>query len=176
MRYAIFIWVAILFSHPSIAGETIVFDIGGMRIGDKLTEEFAYSHCPAKDKGKAERRCSKYIEMEAGDVFVIYYFDEFKLVGVSLSFKSSMFGDIVAAYTNKFGQPPNEEKEEPVITKAGVKYVNEIKSWATDSGIFIVNKYGSQIDEGHAYLRSKEYENYLRKKTAERQNKLGGEL
>ncbi len=30
------------------------FDIAGMRIGDRATEEFAYKHFPAKDKGKLD--------------------------------------------------------------------------------------------------------------------------
>jgi len=161
---------------PAIAGETIPFDVGGMRIGDKLTEEFAYSHCPAKDEGNAERLCHKSIKVERGDVFVMYYFDDFKLVGVSLSFKPSMFSDLITAYTKKFGQPPHEQKEEVMTTRAGVKYINEIKSWDTDSGAFIIEKYGSRIDSGHASLRSKEFERYLLKKKAERQKKLGGEL
>ncbi|MEQ1837543.1 MAG: hypothetical protein ABL858_04265 [Candidatus Nitrotoga sp.] len=176
MRFITLLWAAIFIMHSAVAGEMIAFDMGGMRIGDKLTEEFVYSHCPAKDKGKAERLCHKSITMEGGDVFVMYYFDDFKLIGVSLSYESSIFGDIVAAYANKFGQLPHEEKEEPVTTKAGVKYVNEVKSWNTDSGVFIIEKYGSYIDKGYAYLRSKEYEKYLLKKKVERQKKLGGEL
>ena len=176
MRYAIWFLCVCFLVRPVLAAEPIVFDMGKMKIGDKLTEEFAYSHCPAKDKGKAEIKCHKFINMYGGDVFVMYYFDEFKLVGVTLSYKPSMFGDLISAYTNKFGQPPHETKEESVITKAGVEYINEIKSWNTDSGEFIVEKYGSSISEGYAYIRSPEYESYLLKKQAERQQKLGGEL
>lgn len=171
-----FLLVSIFIMSPAVAGETITFNMDGMRIGDKLTEEFAYSHCAAKDKGKAERLCHKSINMEGGDIFVIYYFDDFKLVGVSLSFKASMFGDIVAAYTNKFGQSPHKKNEETVTSRAGVKYINEIKSWKTDLGEFIIEKYGSSIDKGYAYLRSKQYERYLLKKKSERLNKLGEEL
>lgn len=168
--------ISALCSFSAISAEPIPFDIGGMKIGDKLTEEFAYSHCPAKDEGKAERTCHKSIKVEGADVFILYYFDEQKLISVSLSYKSEIFEEIVGVYTSKFGQPPHQEKKETVTTNAGVEYTNVIKSWNTTSGEFIVKKYGSGIDKGYAYLLSSEYEKYLIKKKNERQKELGGKL
>ncbi|HCD1304025.1 TPA: hypothetical protein I7789_RS22095 [Vibrio parahaemolyticus] len=152
------------------------FDITGMKIGDQLTEEFRYSNCPAKDKGKPEVTCSRFIELGGGRVFVSYYFDEFKLIGAALSFKPDLFNDVLAAYTQKFDEEPESIKEEEVVTRAGVTYLNQIVAWETTSGKFEVSKYGSSISHGSAVIHSPEFVNYTKKKRAERQKELADKL
>jgi hypothetical protein len=156
--------------------EPVKFDITGMKVGDRLTEKFAYSRCPGKDEGKPDIQCHEFIKIESGEILILYQFDDFKLVGVSLSFESDLFNDVVKAYTSKFGVSPHKTYQEPVVTRAGVKYTNEVVSWNTDSGEFVVEKYGGRVDKGHAQLRSPAWVRYIEKKKEAQQKELGGKL
>jgi len=173
LKKALLVILTLQFSEAYAA---VDFDITGMEIGDQLTEEFRYSNCPAKDKGKPEVTCSRFIDLGSGKVFVSYYFDEFKLIGATLSFKPEIFNDVLAAYTKKFGKEPESKKEEEVVTRAGVTYLNQIVAWETTSGKFEVSKYGSSISNGSAIIHSPEFANYAKKKQAERQKKLADKL
>ncbi|MGV3486916.1 MAG: hypothetical protein ACO1RT_21050 [Planctomycetaceae bacterium] len=130
----------------------VSFDIQGMRIGDPLTDEFAYSHCPAIDKGKADMYCSESIEIGGHEVFVLFQFADFKLIGVSLSFKPDSYDQIVSAYTAKFGSKPHDLRVEELETRMGAKFENEIAVWNTDVGSFTVQKYAGSISDGSAIL------------------------
>ena len=156
--------------------EKVSFDIKGMKIGDPLTDDFAYNHCPAKDKGKPDITGSEFIEIDGSKIFVLYQFDQFKLVGVSLSFDSGDFTTVVAAYKQKFGVPPHSIRTETVTTRQNVEFENVIATWATTSGAFVVQKYASKITDGSATLHSPEYDAYWARRKAKETEDLGNKL
>ena len=159
----------------------IAFEAAGMQLGHKLTEQFAYSHCRSCDKGKPDRLCRKYIKMDGGTLFLWFHFFDWKLVTATLSFEPALYSTVVAAYTKKFGQPPHTQRHEtfrirPFHTKLGREYQNEIVTWETDSGTFLIQKYGSRIDMGHGELQSKEWEEALRRQKDANSSKISSEL
>ena len=165
--------------HPTGITEIhkpVPFDIQGMKIGDKLTKEFAYTRCPAKDKGKHDVIGREFIELNDGKVFVLYQFDDFKLIGVTLSFDADMFTTIVDVYTQKFGVPPHRSETEILKNRLNAEFVNVTLTWETVSGPFAVSKYGSSIDKGIATLHSPEYSAYLQRRRANDRKKLGKKL
>lgn len=153
----------------------VEFNIGSMNIGDALTPEFAYQHCPAKDKGKPDIRCRKSLEIDSDEVFVSYQFDDFKLVGVELSFSPNLYDNLVAIYTQKFGTPTSQ-KEKKVATALNAEYTNQIAEWETTSGTFVLMKYGISISSGYAVLKSPEHQAYLEKKQSQKKKNLIDEL
>jgi hypothetical protein len=154
----------------------VLFDIKGMKIGDPLTEEFARNHFPTKDKGKPDITGGEFIEIDGCKIFVLYQFDNFKLIGVALSFESGDFATVLAAYKQKFGVPPHSIRTETVSTRQNINYENVIATWETTSGPFIVQKYGSTITDGSATLHSPEYDAYWSRRQEKESKELGNKL
>ena len=148
----------------------VPFDIQGMRIGDRLTEEFRSRHCRAEDKGKPDVRGNDSIEIDGKRIFILFQFDDFKLVGVSLTFDPSAFDSIIDAYTDKFGVLPHYTKTTPVKTRLGASYTNVTARWITESGPFEVCKYGDSVDKGFAWLQSPEFSRYLERKQSQKRS------
>ena len=143
---------------PAVKAEPVAvrFDIGGMKIGDPLTDEFRRSHCPGKYNTDTELTCNDKIDLAGGSVFVIYFFKQDRLIGAGISFETELFPTVVASYTAKFGCEPHVARTEKITTGVGVEYLNEIVEWKTDSGLFTVSKYGSKVTSGNGVLSSPE--------------------
>ena len=177
MKILAYVTIPILIFYISdVAAGTIKFEAAGMHIGDKLTDDFAYSNCPSKDKGEPDINCFKMINVDGVKVTMIFHFLDFKLASVGLGFEPSSFDIIVGAYTKKFGHRPHKKHSEKVKTRIGATYINEFVSWDTDSGIFEISKYGPRIDSGSGILYSKEILDNQKKKESERSNDLSDKL
>ena len=156
--------------------QPVVFDAGGLRIGDPLTEEWAYSHCPAKDEGKTDIECNDYIKTADGNILLLFQFEESKLIGVTLSFDAVCFNTLVRSYTDKFGTPPHEQNSEILTTRIGGKYENQIVTWNTTDGDFTLRKYGTDITNGYGILATPQLMRYHQKQQKAKQSDLKGKL
>lgn len=166
--------------QPSLREKKVVkFEMSGMRIGDRLTQDFAYSNCPAKDAGKPEIMCHNVLRLGEGEdkeVWVFYHFKDQKLIAVSLSYKSELFSVLVQSYTQKFGIPPQHAKTEEVVTGIGARHTNQIVSWDTDAGPFILKLYGNSITDGYGVLLTPEYKQSLKEQKSAQVNQLAKKL
>lgn len=178
MNQLIALFVAAFFSTIASAAEpsTIAFDMAGMRVGDPLTEEFRYHHCPAKDKEKPDPICHRSVEFGTSELLVLYHFADFKLATVTVSFSPDHYDDLIAAYTSKFGAPPGHQWQETVQTGTGRLLTNRFATWSTDSGAFTVRKYGTRVTRGMAHLDSPQWRAYLQRNQEIRRDDLGGKL
>ena len=162
-------FLSILFYASSAnAIKQFEFDLNGLRVGDKLTEEFFINYCPKKDKGKKEVECKGKQDIDGVQVSVLYLFYDSSLVTVSFSFKSQMYRKLVKAYSKKFSDISHEDIEEPIKLRSGVEYTNKKALWVTTSGNFIIEKYRNSFSNGYAHLDSHEYNSYVATKKSER--------
>ena len=152
------------------ASENPEFDIDGLKIGDELTEEFSEQYCRNGDSEKREIECKRKQKIDGVDVSVLYLFYDASLVTVSLSFDSKAFPKLVRAYRNKYLDSPYEQLEELISLGDGMGYTNEKVLWSTNSGDFIIEKYGHNFIKGYAYLDSIKYNKYVNKKKIQRNN------
>jgi len=106
------------------------------------------------DRRNPDSKVNENIQFGGKKIFVTRYFANSKLISVSLIFDAGDFGDIVEVFTSKFGSPPHRTRNEQVITRMGVGYTNTIVEWDTDSGVFVIMRYGSEVDSGWAHLNS----------------------
>lgn len=158
------------------APQPVAFDAGGLKIGDLLTEQWAFSHCPSKDKGDPDIRCADYIKTANGNIAIWFQFSHNKLAGVTLEFESSCFDSLVASYSEKFGVPPHKRSTEPVTTNLGAKYENQSVTWHTLNGDFVLKKYGATITEGIGVLVSDEMAEFTARTEKANQDALKGKL
>jgi hypothetical protein len=156
--------------------QPVAFDAGGLKVGAPLTDEWAYEHCPAKDKGKPDIVGRQVIDTPQGRVILMFQFDELKLAGVMLSFDTKCFDSLVESYTDKFGVPPHDRSTETVTTPIGAKYENQTVVWKTTNGDFSLSKYGSDIRHGFGLLNSPELAAYNERKKQASQGELKGKL
>lgn len=145
----------------SDSNKPVQFEVKGMRVGDKITKDFFDKYCQTKDKLKADVSGSELIKINDKSVFVSYQFDDYKLVGITVSFDSGMHSSLVDAYTEKFGCVPHKVEKSIVKTRMNAEYENITASWITDAGPFVVEKHGVSANKGFAILRSPEYLGYL---------------
>ena len=131
-------------NRPSANDGLPRFDIQGQHIGDVMTPEWAYQHCPGNEleehlgyvdapndgkrlvsNGKAtDGNITGTDHIEVGDktVIVAYRFADRKLVGVALSFDTSMYDTLKQTYTDKFGkQPAVSNKPSPPAWASNIK-------------------------------------------------------
>ncbi|MFT5451821.1 MAG: hypothetical protein ACI9N9_001307, partial [Enterobacterales bacterium] len=155
------------------ASEKPEFDIDGLKIGDKLTEEFSGKYCPIKNNGSKEIECKRKYDINGIPVSVLYLFYGDSLVTVSLSFESKVYSKLVRAYQNKYLDSPYEQFKEPILLGNGEEFTNEKALWSTTAGDFVVEKYGHNFTEGYAHLDSHKYSKYINKKVNQRN---GGNL
>jgi hypothetical protein len=157
-----------LMSTSVNASEKPEFDIDGLKIGDKLTEEFSEQYCSNKNSGRKEVECKRNQKINGIPVSVLYLFYDDSLVTVSLSFKSKVFSKLVRAYRNKYLDSPYDQIEEPILLGNGEEFTNEKALWSTTAGDFVVEKYGHNFTEGYAHLDSHKYSKYINKKANQR--------
>ena len=179
------------------------FDIKGQRIGDIINKEWAYSHCPGNqleehlgyaiskdfttlsETGKpadGNITGSEVINVDGSGsddpkkgVFVIYTFEARKLIGVDLVFDTSFFDLLKTTYIDKFALAPTITYQK-VTTHMGVEYTNEIDTWQTDSGPFILRRYGSDIEKGAGVLWTPEMAKFSAEKESQKQKDLKSKL
>lgn len=163
----------LLGSATVFASEKPEFDIDGLKIGDKLTEEFSEQYCRNGDSDKREIECKRKQEIDGVPVSVLYLFYDAELVTVSLSFDSKDYRKLVRRYEDKYPDFPFDEIEEPVVLGNGAEHTNEKVIWSTADGNFIIEKYGHNFTKGYARLDSQKYNKYTNKKKIERN---GGKL
>ena len=163
----------LLVSATVYASEKPEFDIDGLKIGDELTEEFSEQYCRNGDSEKREIECKRKQKIDGVDVSILYLFYDASLVTVSLSFDSKDFSKLVWVYRNKYLDSPYDQFEEPISLGDGMEYTNEKVLWSTNSGDFIIEKYGHNFIKGYAHLDSKKYNKYANKKKIQRN---GGKL
>lgn len=154
----------------------INFTAGGLRIGDPLTEEWAYSHCPAKDKGKTDISCSESIVTDEGTIYMGFQFEDSKLIGVVLIFDTACFDTLVRSYTEKFGMSPHKKTSESLTTQGGLNFENQIVTWNTTDGPFTLRKYGSNVKNGVGTLITPQLVKYEQKQQDAKQKDLKGKL
>jgi hypothetical protein len=154
----------------------INFTAGGLRIGDPLTEEWAYSHCPAKDKGKTDISCSESIVTDEGTIYMGFQFEDSKLIGVVLIFDTACFDTLVRSYAEKFGMSPHKKTSESLTTQGGLNFENQIVTWNTTDGPFTLRKYGSNVKNGVGTLMTPQLVKYEQKQQDAKQKDLKGKL
>ena len=154
----------------------INFTAGGLRIGDPLTEEWAYSHCPAKDKGNTDILCSESIKTDEGTIYMGFQFEDSKLIGVVLIFDTACFDTLVRSYTEKFGMSPHKKTSESLTTQGGLNFENQIVTWNTTDGPFTLRKYGSNVKSGVGTLVTPQLVKYEQKQQDAKQKDLKGKL
>jgi hypothetical protein len=154
----------------------INFTAGGLRIGDPLTEEWASSHCPAKDKGKTDILCSESIKTDEGTIYMGFQFEDSKLIGVVLIFDTACFDTLVRSYAEKFGTSPHKKTSESLTTQGGLKFENQIVTWNTTDGPFTLRKYGSNVKDGLGTLETPQLVKYNQKQQDAKQKDLKGKL
>lgn len=156
----------------------VEFDIGKLKIGDEITK--AWTRGKVFDDERLRKKpkltdgifltyplsCSETIACEGGEILVHYQIDERRLIGVSLAFKSELYPLLVKTYSAKFGTEPHEIITEPVMTKLGAHFDNERAIWQTTSGPFILEKYGSNVEEGFGSLLTPELAEYRKHQDA----------
>lgn len=144
--------------------EQIDFELNGLKVGDKLTEQFKKKYCPKKSEGKKELECKKELTINGVDVSARFFFNDLSLITVSLTYDSKTYPDLVKAYSKSFSRGPHKNIKEAIDIGTGKKYTNEKVLWKTNSGDFTIEKYGSNLTRGYAYLNSPEYIQYLETK------------
>jgi len=172
LKNLLYLSVFLIFTNVN-ASEKPVFDINGLKIGDKLTEEFSEQYCPIKKNASKEIECKRDQAINGVPVSVLYLFYDDSLITVSLSFESKLFAKLVSAYRNKYLDSPFEQIEEPIFLGNGVEYTNKKVLWSTTVGDFVIEKYGHNFIEGYAHLNSDKYSKYTKKKVNQRS---GGKL
>jgi hypothetical protein len=146
-----------------------------MRIGDQITPKLAKGRESAAEPDSFV--FDTYgIQFGGKKIVVQYRFKNYKLAYVVLGFDSDQFEDVVKAYTAKFGVAPHEVEEEPLTTRLGVNYTNYSVTWHTESGPFIVKRFGTTIKHGHAFLHSPAYEEEAKASEKEREEQLKSQL
>ena len=161
---SLFFLFIFFFAADVNAIEKIEFDINGLKIGDKLTDEFFNNYCSKKNRGKKEIECKQKLKIDEIPVTAIYFYYDFSLISVLLTYNSDLYDDLVKAYKIKFRHFPDKNIEEPINLRTGVQYTNQKVLWVTTSGDFIIEKYSNSFHDGNAYLKSNEYVKYLEKK------------
>lgn len=157
--------------------EPVAFDVQGMKIGHKLTEELSFGLAgPALDKGKGERMCYESIEIGRVEIMIIYQFYNWKLIGVRLSFESEDYDTLIDAYSQKFGCRPHMTDSGFLENRLGTQFQNEIAIWETTSGPFRIEKYSSTVTKGQAILENPEYGRYLTNKKKRKTQNLSDQL
>lgn len=154
----------------------IIFTAGGLRIGDPLTEAWASSHCPVKDKGKTDILCSESIKTDEGTIYMGFQFEDSKLIGVVLIFDTACFDTLVRSYAEKFGISPHNKTSESLTTQGGLKFENQIVTWNTTDGPFTLRKYGSNVKDGLGTLETPQLVKYNQKQQDAKQKDLKGKL
>jgi hypothetical protein len=152
------------------------FDLKGVKLGDPLTREFALAHGISSFPTAPDSECIDSVDFGSKTIIITYYFDEYKLVGIMLYYKSELFNDVLATYTTKFGTPPHDVSEEVVTNAFGAVFKNTIATWETVDGQFVMRRYGTSIDHGYAIVYSPAYTEMRERKEAERNAKLKNSL
>lgn len=169
MQFKKLVFLSFLFyAFNANAIEQINFDIDGLKVGNKLTQEFASNYCPQKSKEEIELECKRKLNIGGVNVSALYFFYNLSLVSVSLSFESNAYHDLVKAYSRKFLHKPHKDIREAIDLNTGEQYTNNKVLWVTDSGSFFIEKYGNNFTRGYAYLNSPEYIEYVEEKKAQR--------
>jgi hypothetical protein len=151
----------------SVPINKIDFEIGGIKLGDTLTESFSKQHCQYSLKDNEEVECKRIINFHSIKLSILYFFYDEKLLAISIKYPSSNYNDLIKIYTKKFSQSPHNEKAEPIFLREGDSHVNMKTSWNTTSGKFVIEKYGNSFQKGIAYLSSEDYGKYKTKKKEE---------
>ena len=163
----LFLVLWVFFTVNVSAKEEIDFNVDGLRVGDKLNEEFEKSYCLKKRKIKKEIECKKKIKINEIDVMARYFFYDSSLVTISLIYDARFYNDLVKSYANKFSRRPHENIREEIYLDENEKYTNEKVLWKTHSGDFAIEKYWNNFTKGYAYLESPEYLKYRKRKENE---------
>jgi hypothetical protein len=135
----------------------VAFHFGTMRIGDLLTVKFQEEHMRQEDADQVVSTGYDTIHTDDGDVTMLYDFNEGKLSGAQLFFKSSAYPTLVRLYTEKFGCAPHARDTETVKNAMNAEFSNERVKWKTDSGDFHLIKYSGTISDGYGYLDNPYY-------------------
>lgn len=138
------------------------FDINGLRIGDELSEKFLNKYCPFRHDDKTIE-CKQNVILGGVKLSVLYFFHDEKLLSISFEYPSSEYHSLVNNFKRKLSKLPSREVE-TISTGTGDKYMNNISSWDTNDGMFVIKKYGTSLTKGVAYLKSDRYEDYLNDK------------
>lgn len=161
------------------APNSVSFDIQGLKIGEKKDSSAAnvvLFDASWISSTSALRQCQKQIVIGPSQITTFFSFEANVLISVSLHYKSEMYEQVVNAYTAKFGVPPHEVEEELMTTRAGVDFTNQVATWQTDSGPFIIRRYGDSVDWGYAVLYSPAFAAYTEKESRAKAEHLGGQL
>ena len=160
----LFYLCALFFVTAVNADEQIEFDINGLKIGDKLTEDFYNNYCPKKDGKTEELECKQELKINEIQVTALYFYYDATLISILLTYRSNLYNDLVKSYTKKFKHSPHKKIKELITLATGEKYSNEKASWVTTSGNLIIEKYGNNFSTGYVRLESNEYIKYLEEK------------
>ena len=163
----LFLVIFLLSSVNVNAKEEVEFDINGVRVGDKLNEEFEKRHCLEKQKIKKEVECKNKTRVNGVDVTARYFFYDSSLLTISLIYDSRFYNELVKSYSNKFSRRPHENIKEVIYHGEGERHTNKKVLWRTHSGNFAIEKYWNNFTKGYAYLESPEYIKYKQRKKDE---------
>lgn len=156
--------------------EPIVFDVGGLKIGDRISEEWENAHCPKQTNGQADVTPYEDIKGLGGDCTAMYYFENHQLFGVLLSYDPDCFQNLVDLYTDKFGCKPHKASTSILTNRLNAKFQNITVVWHTTTGDFKLTKYGSSVNTGFGYIETPKYIEYIERQTKEQKDKAKSQL
>lgn len=156
--------------------EPVNFDIQGMKIGDKLIPQWAFSRMVSDQAFNPEAHGVEEIDLGGYKARIHYQFDESRLVDVAIYFDPEAFPSLVRAYTNKFQTPPHEVKSEVMENLMGASIENTTASWHTTDGPFTISKYSNKITEGCARIASPQGKSYWARKARETAREMKNKL
>lgn len=143
--------------RPAAQVKPVEFSFGKFKIGDTVTPEFKKEHWNADDEKKSIVYCIVTVEVEGHYVLQTFAFKDEKFVGAEISYEPIVFDTVVAGYAKKFGAEPHEKKTERLKTRIGAEYENEIITWKTNAGDFVLRKYNGTIENGDGALENDFY-------------------
>ena len=152
----------------------VEFVAQGLKIGDKITDEFL------RGKSKGAYRGDEYtlfetIEVGSVKIDMLYQVYKDELHGLGMFFPSEDFSRVVEAYTEKLGKP-DHRSEEILQNRMSAKFRNETVSWDCTAGKFYLEKHGDTITEGHGSITSEELKAVDRKKSLDEKSELSKKL
>jgi len=103
-------------------------------------------------------------------VTTFWKFSDDKFVWVGWNFSARDFDFVRDALIERYG-PPSEKAQEPVQTRAGVNYTNEILRWNGDRIYVSANRYGSSVTESFIQISTQAYQEQMLKEDEAKKKK-----
>jgi hypothetical protein len=166
--------------EPSAAQHKVQFDFRGHHLGDAvqtdLSSDISQASCSLDDEETQDSTCY-LLDDHVGDVKtdISLSFVSGRLISVHMSFSADDYQTMAAAFQAKYGRP-HRVSHEVVSTAMGAHYRNESLLWHTTSGELTVQRYGSNVSEGHAFIISPTGLQRLKQREAKQRQKAKEDL